>query len=212
MSMPQTTPFVFVWKYSWALTFWAWLWLKVLCPTRHKIGHFRDVLSCPVLSCLSVTFMYCGQTAGWIKMKLGMLLGFGSGHIVLDGDPAPLHQRGTPPIFGPYMLWSNGCTDQDDTWYGGRPRPRRLCIRWGPRSPSPKRGGASSPIFGPCIYCGQTAGWIKIVLCMEVGLSPGDFVLDRDPTPFLKNWAEPLPIFGPFLLWQNGWMHQDAIW
>jgi len=24
------------------------------------------------LSCLSVTFVYCGQTVGWIQMKLGM--------------------------------------------------------------------------------------------------------------------------------------------
>jgi len=32
-----------------------------------------SVLSCPVLSvCLSVTFVYCGQIVGWIKMKLGM--------------------------------------------------------------------------------------------------------------------------------------------
>jgi len=44
---------------------------------------------CPV--CLSVTLVYCGQTDGWIKMKLGMEVGFGRGHIVLDGDPA------TPP-------------------------------------------------------------------------------------------------------------------
>jgi len=26
---------------------------------------------------------------GWIKMKLGMKVGLGPGHIVLDGDPAP---------------------------------------------------------------------------------------------------------------------------
>jgi len=30
-------------------------------------------------------------------------------------------------------------------------------------------------------YCGQTAGWIRIPLGMEVGLGPGDIVLDRDP-------------------------------
>ena len=33
--------------------------------------------------------VYCGQTAGWIKMPLGMEVGFGPGYIVLDGDPAP---------------------------------------------------------------------------------------------------------------------------
>jgi len=31
--------------------------------------------------------VYCGQTVGWTKMKLGMEVGLGSGHIVLDGDP-----------------------------------------------------------------------------------------------------------------------------
>jgi len=45
---------------------------------------------CPVcLSCLSVTLVYCGQTVGWIKMKLGMEVELGPGNIVLDGDPAP---------------------------------------------------------------------------------------------------------------------------
>ena len=29
----------------------------------------------------------CGQMAGWIKMPLGMDVGLGPGHIVLDGDP-----------------------------------------------------------------------------------------------------------------------------
>jgi len=42
---------------------------------------------CPVLSCpdLSVTLVYCGQTAGWIKMKLGVEVDLGPDHIVLDG-------------------------------------------------------------------------------------------------------------------------------
>ena len=36
------------------------------------------------------------------------------------------------------------------------------------------------------------------------GLSPGDFVLDGDPAPS--------PIFGPFLLWPNGWMDEAGTW
>jgi len=32
--------------------------------------------------------VYCGKTAGWIKMALGMEVLFGPGHIVLDGVPA----------------------------------------------------------------------------------------------------------------------------
>jgi len=54
---------------------------------------------------------------------------------------------------------------------------------------------------------------MKLVLSTEVGLSPGDFVLDGDPVPFPSKGAEPLSqIFGPFLLWPNGSMHQDATW
>jgi len=41
------------------------------------------------------------------------------------------------PIFGPFVLWPNGWMNQDATWYGGRPQPRGLCVRWGP-SPPPK--------------------------------------------------------------------------
>jgi len=77
---------------------------------------------------------------GRIKMKLGMQVGLAPAHIVLDGDPAPPPPKGhSPPIFGPYLLRQNGCMDQDVTWCGARHLPRRLCVRWGPRCPLPKR-------------------------------------------------------------------------
>jgi len=41
-------------------------------------------------------------------------------------------------------------------------------------------------------------------------LSPGHIMLDGDPAPAPKG-AQP-PIFGPCLLWSNGWMDQDATW
>jgi len=104
----------------------TWHFWATVCKT------VRPTLSdrCPVcLSVLSVTLVYCGQTVGWIKMKLGMHVGLGAGHIVLDGDPAPPSQKGhSSPIFSPYLLQPNGWMDQDATWYGGRPRPRRLCV------------------------------------------------------------------------------------
>ena len=31
------------------------------------------------------------------------------------------------------------------------------------------------------VATGQTAGWIKMVLGTEIGLNPGDFVLNGDP-------------------------------
>jgi len=58
----------------------------------------------------------------------------------------------------------------------------------------PQKGGGGSPKFSAHVYCGQTAGWMKLVLgIMEVGLGPGDFVLDGDPVPFPKKGAEPPP-------------------
>jgi len=33
------------------------------------------------------------------------------------------------------------------------------------------------------VYCGQTVGWIKMPLGREIGLDPGDIVLDGDPAP-----------------------------
>jgi len=80
---------------------------------------------CPVLSvCLPVTLMYCGQTAGCIKMPLGTKEVLSPGDIVLDGDPAPPAQSvGTAaPHFVAHALWPKGWMDQDATWYGcGQP-------------------------------------------------------------------------------------------
>jgi len=43
----------------------------------------------PVLTVLSVTLVYCGQTVGWIRMPLGIEVDLGPGHLALDGDPDP---------------------------------------------------------------------------------------------------------------------------
>ena len=55
------------------------------------------------------------------------------------------------------------------------------------------------------VYCGQTVGRIMLKLGMQVGLSPGHIVLDRDPAPPPLKGAEP-PIFGRYLLRPNGCM------
>ena len=123
--------------------------------------------------------------------------------------PSPKGRSRPPPIFGPYLLRPNDCMQQDVTWYGARPRRRRLCVRWGPRSP-PKGGHRYHPIFGPCPLW-PMAGWIKMPLGMEVGLGPGHIVLEGTQLPLPKKETEP-PIFGPFLLWPNGCMYQDITW
>jgi len=44
---------------------------------------------------------------------------------------------------------------------------------------------------------------------MKLSIGAGYIVLDGDPAP--PKGAQP-PIFGPCLLWTNGWMEQDATW
>jgi len=44
---------------------------------------------------------------------------------------------------------------------------------------------------------------------IQVGLGPGHAVLDGDLAPLHQREQA---IFGPYLLWPNGWMHQDATW
>jgi len=63
--------------------------------------------------------------------------------------------------------------------------------------PAPPQKGGGAPKFSAHVYCGQTAGWIKMALGMEAGLSPGDFVLDVDTDPFQKRGRSPLPNFRP---------------
>jgi len=92
--------------------------------------------------------VYCGQTAGWIKMALGMEVGLGLVRIVLDGDTAPLPKKGgRPPIFCPSLLWPSGWMHPDATWYGGRPQPRHFVLDGDP-APYPK-GGGIPPNFQP---------------------------------------------------------------
>jgi len=68
------------------LTFWCNFVLPVIFgqPFVKQSPYAIGLLSC--LSVLSVTLVYCGQTAGQIKMKLGMQAGLGQ--ILLDGDTA----------------------------------------------------------------------------------------------------------------------------
>ena len=124
--------------------------------------------------------VHCGQTGGWIKMPLGMEVGLRPGDFVLDGDPAPLAKKeAEPTIFGPCLLLPNGWMDQDGTWHGGGSRSRSHCARWGPSYASPQKRG-QSPQFSAHVYCCQTAGWIKILLGMEVGLILCDTVSMRE--------------------------------
>jgi len=90
-------------------------------------------------------------------MPLGMEVALSPGDFVLDGDQVPLTKKArSPPIFGPHLLWPDGCIGQGAAWYPGRRRPTRHCVGWGPSSPPLK--GHSPPIFGHCPLWPN--GWI----------------------------------------------------
>ena len=54
-----------------------------------------------------------------------------------------LWSKNLPLLFSEYSVK----TKRDATWYGGRPLPRRRCVRWRPSSP-PQKGG-TIPNFRP---------------------------------------------------------------
>ena len=104
------------------------------------------------------------------------------------------------------VLWPNGWMDQDETWHGSRLiASAQATLLDGNPAPGHR------PQFSVHICCGQMAGWIKMPLGREIGLSPSDIVLDGDPAPLSERGHSP-PIFDPCLLWPNGWMDQDATW
>ena len=121
----------------------------------------------------------------------------------------PPRKKGNSPQFSAHV-----CCGQNAGWIK---MPLGMELGLGPGdflidgdiAPSQKRA-QSLHQFSAHVYCGQTAGWIQMPLGTEVGLDPGHIVLDWDPGPPKKR-AHP-PIFGPCLLWPNGWMHQDTTW
>jgi len=102
----------------------------------HKRGHS---LQCSAHVC-------CGQTAGWIKMTLGMMVGLSPGNTVLDADPPP------PPKGHSPLISAHVCCGQTAGWIKMPIStniglgPGRI-VTWGLRSPS--QNGHSPPNFWP---------------------------------------------------------------
>jgi len=145
---PRKTPSSLRYATPWVTrrkSFWATV-CKTVC----------SILSDHCLSCLSVTLVYCDQTVGWIKMKLGLHVGLGPGHIVLDGDPAPFPLKGHSPQFSAHIcLWPNGWVDKDATWYEGIGLgPGHIVLDEDATAPRPKKG--NRPQFSAHVYCDQT--------------------------------------------------------
>jgi len=148
-----------------------------------------------------------------MKLVLGMEVGLSPGDFMLDGDLAPLPQKGCSPssIFGPFLLWPNGWMHLDATWYGCRPQPRGLCVRWRTSHPCPTRGGA--PKFLAHVYCGQN-DWMDQDVTWYGGRPPLTRHCVRCGPSYAqrKGHTHSHAIFGLYLLWPNGWMDEDATW
>jgi len=90
----------------------------------------------------------------------------------------PAKGGGAPsPIFGPFLLWPNGWMHEDATWYGHSLSAGDFVLDGEPVIPPRQGGGAPPPKFSAHVYCGHTAGWIKMSLGMEVGLGLCDATL-----------------------------------
>ena len=97
--------------------------------------------------------------------------GVGPRHTVLHGDPAfPKWAQQPLPNLRQCVLWPNVWMDQDATWYGGRPWPRRHWLWWVPSSPiTPTKG---ENFFPSCISRKPLNervhkwmnGWMKILM------------------------------------------------
>ena len=75
-----------------------------------------------------------------------------------NGSPyatGPLSYLSVLSVCNVGVLRLNGWMDQDATWYGGRPRPRRHCVRWGPMQ-LPKERVTAAPNFSAHVCCDQT--------------------------------------------------------
>jgi len=111
-------------------------------------------------------------------------------HCVKWGPSCPPKKGAEPPIqFRPMSIVAKWLHRSDAAWYRGRPGLGHIALDV-ERAPPPQKGAQPSFLAHGC--CGQTVGWIKMPLDMEVGLGPGHIVGPSHP---LAKWAQPPPIF-----------------
>ena len=125
--------------------------------------------------------VYCGQTAGWMKMPLNTEVCLDPDDIVLDRDPAPPKNiEGTALIFSSCPLWQTAVCFRIPLGTEVGLSLGNIVLDGDP-APLPQNG--ESRQFSANVRCGQTAGCIKMQLGTEVNLGPGDVMLEGVPAP-----------------------------
>jgi len=115
---------------------------------------------------------YCSQTAGCIKIPLGIAIGLSPGDFVSDGDPAPLPKKGHSPQF-----LANIRCGQTAGW---TKMPLGMEVGLGPGDfvfdgdPVPQWKGAAAPAFRPMFIMTTVARlsycWALVVIDISASL------------------------------------------
>ena len=129
-----------------------------------------------------------------MKTPLGTEVDFGPRHIVLDGDPSPTAKGAQQPcpLFSAPVYCGHGRLSQlllSSCPYVLGLGPGDIVLD---KDPAPQKGH-NTPHFLAHVYCGQTAGRIKMPLGMQVGHT----VLDGDPSHPPPKGHIPPPNFRP---------------
>ena len=153
--------------------------------------------------------VYCHQTAGCIKMPLGMEVGLSPGDLVMGTQPPPKKGAEPPPqiLAHFYCAKTAGCH-----LYGASPQARGLCVRLGTQPPPKKGAEPPQNFFGPSLLWPN--GLMDPDGTWQRGRpQPRRLCVRWGPSLLPKKGSEPPPQFSAkCLLCPNGWMYDDAIW
>jgi len=144
-------------------------------------------------------------------MKLGMEVGLGPVDIVLYGDLAPLPEKGQS---SPQFL-AHVCCRRTAGWIKMALGmevglgPGHIVLDGDPALPPLNW---HSPQFLVHVRRGQMAGWTKMPTWYGGRPWPRRLCEMGTQLPAEKKCPAPHPIFGPCLLWPNGWMDEDTSW
>jgi len=126
------------------------------------------------------------------------------------GTQTHLPIKGHSPQFPSHVYFVSKWLDvsrPSSTWYGGRPRPRRHCVRWEPSFPLQKWG--MPPIFGPCVlWANGRPSQLLLSSCLFVECLP--IVMgDEKEWRNLSKWES---VEREFWCSAWAWLREDTKW